>query len=362
MKRIVFFFFLFFLAFGVHCKEIRDIYERKVLVPDGAKRVIAIGPGALRIVVYLSAIDKIVGVERVEKGGFTPYGRPYSIAIENRVKPLPVIGEGGPGKLPNFEAIISLKPDVILACAFSPDAIKLIEEKTNIGTVALDYGSLGVLRSKKFMDSLRIAGEILGKKERVKEIEDFMRKMENFLNERTKDVKEKPRVYVGGLGFKGQHGITSTEAGFLPLKLINGNNVVDRLGKEGHLFIDKERLLSLDPDFIFLDVNGLSLFEVDFRENPQFYRSLKAVKEGKVLTILPYNYYNTNVEIALADAFFMGKVLFPERFRDIDVEEKTKEIMKFFVFEPVYEAIKENFGRFGRLEIDEKGIKIKDLK
>jgi iron complex transport system substrate-binding protein len=361
MKRGIFFLLFCILPFLSYGRELVDIYGRRVRVPDRVERVVAVGPGALRMVVYLSGTEKVVGVERVEKGGFTPYGRPYTLAIEKRIGHLPIIGEGGPGKLPDFEAIVSVRPDVILACAMNPDTVELIEEKTRTKTVALDYGALGVLRSKRFMDSLSIVAQILGKEERLQTIVRYIEETERTLNESTKDAKERPRAYVGGLGFKGQHGITSTEAGFLPLKLINGENVVDRIGKEGHLFIDKETLLSLDPDVIFLDVNGLSLFEVDLKENPSFYRRLKAVKGGKVFTILPYNYYNTNVEVALADAFFMGKVLYPERFQRLDVERKTDELVRFFVSEPVYKIMKEKFGRFGKIRAEEKGVSILDV-
>lgn len=360
MRKLILLLLISFWFVECEAKEIVDIYGRRLRVPDNVERLVAVGPGALRIVTYLSAVEKVVGVERVEKGGFTPYGRPYTLAIEKRVKQLPLIGEGGPGKLPDFEAILSLKPDIILACAMNPEAVELIEEKTKIKTVALDYGTLGALKAKGFIDSLRIVAQILNKEKRFQELIEFIDETQRFLDERTKSAVERPRTYVGGLGFKGQHGITSTEAGFLPLKLVNGRNVADEIGKKGHLFIDKETLLSLDPDVIFLDVVCLSVLEMDLKENPSFYKTLRAVKEGKVFTILPYNYYNTNVEVALADAFFMGKVLYPDRFREIDVEKKTEELVRFFVSEPVYRVMRENFGRFGKASLGEKGIRILD--
>lgn len=362
MKRLYLSILIFIvLAGSLESKEVVDILGRKIKTPDRIERIVAIGPGALRIVTYLSLEDKVVGVERVEKGGFTPYGRPYTLAIREKVKDLPIIGEGGPGKLPDFEALLSARPDIILAIGFDVATMDMIQEKTKRPVIGLDYGSLGVLRAKKFIDSLSLVASLTARENRAKEIEEFLRKTEEYLNRKTLNQKDKPRVYAGGIGFKGQHGITSTEAGFLPFKLVNVKNVADELGKDGHLFIEKERLLSLNPDIIFLDINGLSIFEKELGETPSLFMSLRAFKEDKVFTILPYNYYNTNVELALSDALFVGRIVYPAQFKDMNFDEKVEEIIKFFVSKPVYAEIKRNFGIFGRVIVEKGKAKVVGL-
>lgn len=359
MKKLVLFISLICLfPYFVESKEITDILGRKVQVPQKVERIIAIGPGALRVVTYLSALEKVVGVERVEKGGFTPYGRPYTLAIRERIKNLPIVGEGGPGKLPDFETIVTLKPDLIVAIGFDNQTMDAISTKTKTPVLGLDYGSLGVLRMKKFLDSLHLLASLLGKERRAREIDEYLKKMEENLSRRTSQKTTRPRAYAGGIGFKGQHGITSTEAGFLPFKLVNVLNVVDGLGKDGHLFIEKERLISLNPDIIFLDVNGLSIFEKEFNDSPSLFTGIKAVKESRLYTILPYNYYNTNVELALSDALFVGKVAYPDSFSDIKLDEEVERIIRFFVSEPVYGEIKRNFGIFGKVVIEKGRVKV----
>lgn len=359
MRKILFFLLLIaIIPFSIQSKEITDILGRKVQIPDKVERLIAIGPGALRLVTYISAIDKVVGVERVEKGGFTPYGRPYTLAIREKVKNLPLIGEGGPGKLPDFEAIVNLKPDIIIAVGFDNQTMDTISLKTKTPVIGLDYGSLGVLRMKKFLDSLYLASSILGKEKRAREIDEYLKRMEENLNLRTSQKTLRPKAYAGGIGFRGQHGITSTEAGFLPFKLVNVRNVVDGLGKDGHLFIEKEKLISLNPDIIFLDVNGLSIFEKELNDSPSLFMGLKAVKESKIFTILPYNYYNTNVELAISDALFVGKIAYPDSFADVRLDEEIDRIIRFFVSEPVYPEIKKNFGIFGKVSIEKGKIRV----
>ncbi|MCX7857911.1 MAG: iron ABC transporter substrate-binding protein [Deltaproteobacteria bacterium] len=351
-------FVLLLLIQSLECKEVEDLLGRRIKVPEKVERLVAIGPGALRMITYLSSVDKVVGVERVEKGGFTPYGRPYTLAIKEKIKDLPLIGEGGPGKLPDFEKIVSVKPDVIFAVGFDRGTMDMIQERTMIPVIALDYGSVGVLRAKKFIDSLTLVGSIVGRENRVMEIDEFLKRTEEYLAQKTLNQKEKPKVYAGGIGFKGQHGITSTEAGFLPFKLVNVKNVVDDFGKDGHLFLEKEKLLSLNPDIIFVDVNGLSIFQKELIDSPGLFMNLKAIKENKLFTILPYNYYNTNVELAVTNAFFIGKVVYPASFKNVNIDEQAERIIRFFVSESVYGEIKRNFGFFGKIVIEKGKITV----
>ncbi|MEM2602047.1 MAG: iron ABC transporter substrate-binding protein, partial [Candidatus Bathyarchaeia archaeon] len=80
----------------------------------------------------------------------------------------------------------------------------------------------------------------------------------------------------------------------------------------------------------------------------KYYR-LKAFKIGNVYGILPYNYYHTNVAVALADAYYMGKVLYPDRFGDVDPELKADEIFMAFLGKPLYRQYKEAYGGFVNL-------------
>ena len=73
--------------------NITDMGGRKVAVPADARRIIAIGPGTLRLICYLDARDKVVAIENFEK--VRSQGRPYWTASPE-LKDLPVIVPGGP--------------------------------------------------------------------------------------------------------------------------------------------------------------------------------------------------------------------------------------------------------------------------
>lgn len=308
----------------------------------------AIGPGALRLVCYLQAEDRVVGVENMEK--MQPVGRPYIMANPELLD-LPVVGQGGPNSQPDIEKIVAVNPDIIFA-SFIVDAKTAdeIQNKTGVPVFIISYGKVGIFDGT-FFNTLEGMGKVLGKEERAKELIDFIKKCNDDLHARTRDVGEdkKPSVYVGALGFKGVHGIESSQGKFYIFEAVNARNVVDETKKEGSVMVDKEKLLTWNPDYIFIDEGGLNLVKLDYARNRQFYSSLKAFKEGRVYGILPFNYYWTNVETALANAYWVGKVLYPDRFADVDPIEKADEIYEFFTGKKLYSEMAKQYGGFTKL-------------
>ena len=75
------------------------------------------------------------------------------------------------------------------------------------------------------------------------------------------------------------------------------------------------------------------------------------MKDGHVYGVLPYNFYNTNIGIAIADAYYIGKVVYPERFKDIDPVKKANEILQFLDGKPVYSELAKEFGGFGMINL-----------
>lgn len=331
-------------------RTITDLAGRSVEVKVPAERVVAIGPGALRLVCYVEAVDKVVGIENMEKQWST--GRPYIMAHPELLE-LPIIGQGGPDSSPDPEKIMSVQPDVIFV-AYLADAAKAneLQQRTGIPVVVLSYGQLGTFDSE-LMDSITLVGEITGKRDRAARVVDFLQGCQQDLQDRTKDVpkEKKPRVYVGGIGFKGTHGIESTQGGFPPLDAIRAVNVADETGRKGSMMVEKEKILAWDPDIVFIDGGGLPLVKEDYGKDPGFYRSLRAVSEGRVFMYLPYNYYTTNVDTAVADAYFMGKVIFPEAFEDVDPVAKADEIYRFLLGKDLYDQMARDFGGFGPVDL-----------
>ena len=334
MKKII----LFFLLFWLNAQNITDLLNRKVNIPDKVKKVIAIGPGALRLVVYLNSKNKVIGIEKREKKYI--YARAYIVANKELLK-LPVIGMGGVNANINLEKIISLKPDVIIAAYISKKMADLIEKKTKIPVVVVSYGNLGTFANGKLFKSIMLLGKILNKQKRAVEVINFIKKMDGELKNKTISCKEK--IYIGAVAFKGLHGITSTIPKFPPFMLLGVKNGVN-LDVSSQIFISKEELLRLNPDIIFIDESGLK-----FVKNFKLLKYLKAYKNHKIYGILPYNNYMTNIGSAYADTYYIGKILNPDKFKNIDIEKKADEIYKFLVGKACYKEIAKFFGGFKKL-------------
>ncbi|MFZ6030796.1 MAG: iron ABC transporter substrate-binding protein [Chloroflexota bacterium] len=337
--------------------NVSDLLGRQVTIPSKVRRVIAIGPGALRLYVYAGSLEAIVGVEEMETGDIS--GKPYMLA-NPQLAELPVIGLGGPNNAPDPEKILAVRPDVIFSAYATDAAADELQAKTGIPVVVLSYGGkafgTSAIFGKTVQDSLRLVGQISGTQSKAQAAIDFIEKARQDLDARTGDIPDadKPAVYVGGLGAKGTHGIESTQGQYALLDAIHAKNVVDETGQSGSLVIDKEKLLAWDPEVIFIDQGGYATVREDYQKSPNFYQALSAVQNGQVYSQLPYNYYATNLDTAIADAYYLGKVLYPTAFADVDPAQKADEIYQALLGQPLYAKMAERFGEFGELKLDTK--------
>lgn len=328
--------------------KIRDVLGREVVVKVPVRRVVAIGPGALRLVVYLNATDKLVGIENFETR--PPRGRDYAYVLwaKNLTK-LPIVGQGGPDTQVNFEAILKAEPDVIImspSLANTPDEV---QTKTGIPVITVRYGAFDVNFTELFY-SIKILGVVLGREQRAEELINYMKTLMDDLNRRTAEISNRPTVYVGAISFKGGQPFTSTQAQFPPLVLLNTPSIADRYGVKLGVHIQKEAILKEDPQIIFVDLGNYINVAQDFNKSKDFYCSLTAFKEGRVYAILPFNFYLTNVATLFVGAYYMGKVLYPDRFADVDPVEKADEIYTKFLGMPIYQKMAKDFkGGFRKL-------------
>jgi iron complex transport system substrate-binding protein len=116
-----------------------------------------------------------------------------------------------------------------------------------------------------------------------------------------------------------------------------------------HVVVAKEMLLKLDPATIFIDGGDLSLVAEDVARRPDYYRAPTAFAHRRVFVLHPFNWYTTNIDTALTDAYAIGKILDLQHFTDIDPEKKADEIYMSMVGRPVYEKMKAEYGPIGRV-------------
>ncbi|MFP4006305.1 MAG: iron ABC transporter substrate-binding protein [Candidatus Hadarchaeia archaeon] len=323
--------------------EIEDMVGRNVEVPENVSRVVGVDAGSLRLISYLNATDELVGVEEWEKKD----GRknPYNIA-NPELRDLESIGPQHGG---DAELISEKEPHVVFCSYRTSGEADDLQEKLDVPVIAVEYGDLGPKRDTLF-DGLRLLGKVLGREERAEELIGFIEEEIDVLTNITKNISvdNKPTVYVGGIGDRGAQGIESTEPRYESLKFINANNVAGEIDRD-HAMVDSEQILEWNPEVIFMDEGGLELSLDDLLE--ERYEDLRAVKDENVYGVLPYNFYTANFATTLANSYYMGKVIYPEAFSNIDPREEADRIYSEFVGKGVYDNMSEIFGGFGKIEL-----------
>ncbi|MDD3978258.1 MAG: iron ABC transporter substrate-binding protein [Methanomicrobium sp.] len=342
--------------------SVTDNFGREIVVPSDVKSVLCSGPGCMRYLVYLQSQDLAAGVDSIEKEWREIEGRPYSLVHREKLYELPLFGEYRGKDDP--EKIIDISPDLVFktgstgtSYGTSGAEADTLSAKTGIPVVAFPYGSLKNQAEKdEFYSGLRLMGKVLGKDERAEEVISYIEDIMADLKSRTKGIPEDEfkRVYVGGVSSAGAHGIISTEPAYPPFLWVNADNVASGLGS-AHVDVAKEAIIDWDPDYIFIDVSTIQMENsgaIGQLKNDPALKGLTAKKTGNVYGVLPYNFYNANYETVFSDAYFIGKILYPERFSDINPEEKADEIYTFFVGEPVLDELNSQFNNTGFSKID----------
>ena len=329
-------------------RTITDCKGRTVEIPAEVKSIVCVGVGALRYTCYMGAQDLVIGVEDCEKTAVI--SRPYNFVNIDKFKDLPVIGTNGN---PYPEEIIKVSPDVIVMSQSASVEADTLQNQTGTPVVVVP-GSDTTLDDGCY-ETIRIMGELYNKQERANELTGYLKGIEKELQDRTKDIPEesKPTVYVGGVSFKGHHGFEGTEAGYGPLALIGAKNLADTTGQTGAFNIDLEQVLSWDPDIIFVDFNGMNLINEDYAKNPNYYNSLTAVQEGKVYSQISFRSNASNLETALADAYYAACVIYPEAFTGVDPVAKAEEIFEKLLGTNLYADLKEAGYEFRPIKIGE---------
>ena len=353
---------IFFGVVQVPVVFAQDIPDRQNLITDAmgnvfniatpVDHVICSGPGCLRLITYLEAEDKVIAVDDMEKRETVIDPRPYALT-NPAYKALPLFGEFRGND--NLELIAALEPQpMVIFKTFTTMGTNPAElqQKTGIPVIALAYGDLANFQ-KDLYQSLRVMGAVLGKSDRAEAVINFFDTTIADLKNRTTSVcqAQKTSCYVGGIAFKGPHGFQSTEPTYPPFMFIQANNVAYQPNKTygalSHATIAKEKIIAWDPEILFLDLSSIASAPdfnalIELKKEPA-YDCLQAVRSGKVYGMMPYNWYAQNFGATLANAYYAGKILYPDRFSDISVEKKADEIFTFLVGAPVFEKINRAF-------------------
>lgn len=322
--------------------DITDLAGRTVSVPTEIEDVIAVGPGALRIVAQVGAADMAVGVEERETTFLTE--APYNMANPS-LREQPTIGGGSD----NPERIVGLEPDVVFSTG-GTEELNTLQSQTQIPTIGIGTGELIDIGAPLLEDVWSFVGGVLDREDETDQMVSFLEETKADYPDRTADISEDemPSIYIAAISFRGGQGLNATRPLFASFELLERvNNVAADIEYEGipHVTVSREQLLEWDPEIIFVDRGNLDLVREDVDNRPE-YEDLTAIQEGNVHGILPHAQYALNHASILANTYYMGQVMYPDAFGDIDIEARADEIFEAVYGQPLYDDLVEIYGGY----------------
>lgn len=332
-------------------QTITDMRGRSVEIPADLERIVAVGC-ALRPVCYLQAENMVVGVESSEQEDNVSCA--YRHVNHNLFAGLPVIGDGGSsGVTINEEALMEAAPQLVICDSLSADEADNLQQKTGIPFVCLDQPE--TVFDDKYYNNLELLGKVLGKEERAADVVNYIKEVDNDLEQRSaaSENANNNTAYAAGISFRGGHGFDGTEANFQPFVACNIDNVADGHGSDGAFTIDLETVSAAQPDYIFMECGNLPLIKENYDTNPAYYQALKAVQDSHTYSLISYRFYSTNVELALANCYQVGAMVYPDSFSDVNPTEKLDEISEFFLGEKLSGDLAAEGYKFEQLNIAE---------
>ena len=264
----------------------------RVVVPDHPKRILALSSAYDTILLGLIEPDRLVGINKL-----STYPE-YSMEAERATLVKPVMSSYP------LEKIIALNPDLVIAPDYT--TVDVIEGLRHMGipTVVVPTGTTVESVIKNVTDIAHIVGEDEKGQFYEQKIRRELEKMKRLgtsipLNQR------KSVLFVSSMD-----GYTGTGSLFDDMcKYMSIYNAPDLLGLPSRTPFGDERVLAMDPDYIFIP----SYKEMDkslssrYLDNPAF-QNLPAIRENRVKALPAAYLYTMNQHIGEAMLAIMHTV------------------------------------------------------
>ena len=336
-------FFMSSAALASYPKTFTDTQGREITLDEAPQRIITRAPDEARVVIALGYGDKLIAGEQATKSCLCPMTfdniaegclNCYETIIDGRMPDLPEISTRYDIY---FEEIAKLKPDLIF-CGNLKDA-EAFEDKIGCPVVVLG-GSGWNFGEDGYYDSIRVAAEALDAQEEAEELISFALNKVEMIESVTKNVdpEKKPKVYFAsrgaGTGFydpKEGRDFTRTEPNYDPLVMAGGRNVASEI--EGNTVnVPLEQIIAWNPDYIFISNSAAgNNTGLEFIKNSPELASINAIKEGNVYNCFYPHCRGQPPDRNLLNMMYMAKIMYPEEFKDLDLEKEGNEIFKAFL-------------------------------
>ncbi len=311
------------LSFGA---SVKDATGRLIDVPAQVSRVFPAGPPAA-IMLYTLAPELLIGWPRAN--------RPEEIEfLLPEIGARPEIGRiTGRGNTANLEAVLTLRPDLILDVGSTSNTFVSLAERVREQT-GIPYALLNG-RFDAIPESYRTLGELVGRKEAADELARYAENTFSTITKRVAGIPadKRPRVYYA----RGPRGLETGLGSSINVETIEmlAQNVADE-NRGGLANVSIEQVLLWNPDVIVT-------IDQDFAANvrkDQAWSSVAAVQNGRVHLSpkLPFGWIDFPPSVnRLIGLWWLAKILYPQLFPE-NLNALTREFYKRFYHVSINDA------------------------
>jgi iron complex transport system substrate-binding protein len=241
-------------------KKYLDILGREICIDRVPERIVSLAPSTTEIIFALGKGAVLTGVTN-------------QCDFPEQTQSIKKVGDFN---RPSMELILSCEPDIILAGNQIPDeAINVLE---GMGLKVFVVEAKTVRGIYKVINDL---GSILGAASEAQKLITTMQEDIATITRKLCNVKTVSCYYMIAFGENGNWTVGSGSFIHEIIELAGGNNVAGAVSEPWYT-IDLEVLLHADPDVILA---GKSAGDVTILNQLHLYRSLGAVKQGRVIAV-----------------------------------------------------------------------------
>ncbi|MGB7788616.1 iron ABC transporter substrate-binding protein [Methanoregula sp.] len=311
---------------GKNTTTITDMMGRTLVVPANISRVLSTGPPTT-IEVYVLAPDKLIGVN------FDPNPTNGSTYLPAKYQDLPNVGGWFGKQTGNYENFISANPEIILDGDLGTgNYVSTLEDhQQKFGAIPV----VGITEADNvtgYDTSIKFLGILLGADEQAASLSEFYNRVMSMVQSRVSSIpdSEKVRVYYA----EGPKGLQTDPTGSSHSELIElagGINVADCALTPGMGMtpVSMEQVTTWDPDIIIVGDPGF--YKTIY--NDTLWMPIKALKNHRVYLVpqSPFTWFDRPPGVnRIIGIPWTAKVLYPDKFSDMDLPALTKEFYSKF--------------------------------
>ncbi|WNJ90849.1 iron ABC transporter substrate-binding protein [Bosea sp. 685] len=305
---------------GAWAAAIRDGAGREIAIPAKVERVFPAGPPAA-IQLYTLAPDLLLGWPRANRPEELPFLLP---GIGDK----PEIGRiTGRGNSANLEAVLTLKPDLIVDAGSTGRSYVELAERVQ-GQTGIPYALLDG-RFEAIPASYRILGQLTGRTERAETLARWCESAMTAIKGRiaTIPAEQRPSVYYA----RGPRGLETGLGGSInveTLSFLGARNVAADQPGNGLAQVSLEQVMAWDPEVIVtIDLGFAESVRADLA-----WSSIRAVKAGRVHLSpkLPFGWVDFPPSVnRMVGLWWLAKLLYPAQFPE-DIRAIAREFHTLF--------------------------------